>query len=65
VAELASGSTQTRSTLKKQLLEGAASVFEGGASAEGAANEAQVDLLYRQNGQSKIESNLLARKLGS
>src|SRR3954451_2812276 len=33
---------------KKQLLEGAASVFEGGALAEGAANEAQVDVLYRQ-----------------
>ena len=36
---------------KKQLLDGAASVFEGGGSAaEGTANEAQVDLLYRQIG---------------
>jgi transposase-like protein len=35
---------------KKQLLDGAVSVFEGGASAEGATNEAQVDLLYRQIG---------------
>src|SRR5215470_18194789 len=35
---------------KKQLLDGAASVFAGGAAAEGAANEAQVDLLYRQIG---------------
>jgi transposase-like protein len=37
---------------KKQLLDGAANVFEGGGSAaEGTANEAQVDLLYRQIGQ--------------
>jgi|SRR5215469_234512 len=50
---------------KKQLLEGASSVFEGGASAEGAANEAQVDLLYRQIGQLKVENDFLARKLGS
>ena len=36
---------------KKQLLDGAASVFEGGsAAAEGTANAAQVDLLYRQIG---------------
>ena len=49
---------------KKQLLEGAASVFEGGAAAEGAANEAQVDLLYRQIGQLKVENDFLARKLG-
>ena len=46
---------------KKQLLEGAASVFEGGASAEGATNEAQVDLLYRQIGQLKVENDFLAR----
>ena len=50
---------------KKQLLEGAASVFEGGASAEGANNEAQVDLLYRQIGQLKVENDFLARKLGN
>lgn len=50
---------------KKQLLEGAASVFEGGASAEGATNEAQVDLLYRQIGQLKVENDFLARKLGN
>jgi transposase len=49
---------------KKQLLEGAAGVFEGGASAEGATNEAQVDLLYRQIGQLKAENDFLARKLG-
>ena len=34
------------------------SVFEGGASAEGATNEAQVDLLYRQIGQLKVENDL-------
>src|ERR1700723_2840739 len=48
---------------KKQLLDGAVSVFEGGASAEGATNEAQVDLLYRQIGQLKVENDFLARKL--
>jgi hypothetical protein len=33
----------------------AASVFEAGASAEGAINEAQVDLPYRQIGQLKVK----------
>src|SRR5690348_13998631 len=32
---------------------GAASVFQGGSSAEGASNDAQLDLLYRQIGQLK------------
>jgi transposase len=50
---------------KKQLLDGGVSVFEGSASAEGASNEAQVDLLYRQIGQSKVENDFLARKLGN
>jgi transposase-like protein len=52
---------------KKQLLDGAVSVFESGASAEGASNEAeaQVDLLYRQIGQLKVENDFLARKLGN
>ena len=50
---------------KKQLLDGAVSVFEGGASGEGATNEAQVDLLYRQIGQLKVENDFLARKLGN
>jgi transposase len=50
---------------KKQLLDGAASVFEGGASAEGAITEAQVDVLYRQIGQLKVENDFLARKLGN
>ena len=50
---------------KKQLLDGAASVFEGdGSAATGIANEAQVDLLYRQIGQLKVENDFLARKLG-
>jgi|SRR5580700_6438467 transposase-like protein len=42
---------------KKQLLDGAVSVFEG-ASAEGGTNEAQVDLLCRQIGQLKVENDL-------
>ena len=43
---------------KKQLLDGAASVFEGGGSAaEGTTNEAQVQLLYRQIGQLKVEND--------
>ena len=49
---------------KKQLLDRAASVFETGASAEATINEAQVDLLYRQIGQLKVENDFLARKLG-
>ena len=51
---------------KKQLLDGAASVFEGGGLAEGTASEAQaqVDVLYRQIGQLKVENDFLARKLG-
>src|ERR1700743_3006289 len=49
---------------KKQLLDGAASVFQGGSSAEGASNDAQGDLLYRQCGQLKGENDFLARKLG-
>ncbi|SRR6266567_3379675 len=50
---------------KKQLLDGAAGVFEGGgAAAAGMASEAQVDVLYRQIGQLKVENDFLARKLG-
>src|SRR5271169_2508794 len=49
---------------KKQLLDGAARVFEGGGLADGAAGEAQVDVLYRQIGQLKVENDFLARKLG-
>ena len=50
---------------KKQLLDGAANVFEGSnTAAEGTTSEAQVDLLYRQIGQLKVENDFLARKLG-
>src|SRR5271155_5036536 len=50
---------------KKQLLDGAASVLGGsGAAAEGTASEAQVDVLYRQIGQLKVQNDFLARKLG-
>src|SRR6202048_4137913 len=50
---------------KKQLLDGAASVCEGGGAAvEGPASEAQVDLLYRQIGQLKVENDFLSRRLG-
>ena len=44
---------------KKQLLDEAASVFEGGgAGSEDTASAAQVDLLYRQIGQLKVENDL-------
>ena len=49
---------------KKQLLDGAARVFDSGGAAEGGASEAQVDVLYRQIGQLKVENDFLARKLG-
>ena len=50
---------------KKQLLDGAAGVFEGvGTAAEDAASTAQFDLLYRQIGQLKVENDFLSRKLG-
>jgi transposase len=46
---------------KKQLLDGAAGVFEGGGTAAaGTAGEAQVDVLYRQIGQLKVENDFLA-----
>ncbi len=47
---------------KKQLLDGAASIFEGGAAADGSASEEQVDALYRQVGQLKVEDDFFARK---
>ena len=50
---------------KKQLRGRAASVFETGASMEATINEAQVDLLYRQIRQLKVENDFLARKLGN
>lgn len=48
---------------KKQLLDGAAGVFEGGAAAS-EDSAAPVDLLYRQIGQLKVENDFLSRKLG-
>ena len=43
---------------KKQLLDGAASVIEGGGSAVmGTASEGQVDVLYRQIGQLKVSDS--------
>src|SRR6266850_8156140 len=48
---------------KKQLLDGAASVFEGcDAAVEGPASEAQVDQLYRQIGPLKVENDFLLRR---
>src|SRR5260370_35790646 len=50
---------------KKQLLDGAASVFEGGGSAaERTGNGAQGDVLYRQIGQLEVENDFLGRKPG-
>ena len=67
IAELASGFGVHPNQIynwKKQLLDGAASVFEGGGAAvEGPTSEAQVDLLYRQIGQLKVENDFLSRKL--
>ena len=50
---------------KKQLLDGAAGVFESSSTAsENIVSAAQVDLLYRQIGQLKVENDFLAQKLG-
>ena len=65
VADLAGEFGVHPNQIYKQLVDGAASDFEGGSSANGAINEAQVDLLYRQIGQLKVENDFLARKLGN
>jgi transposase len=45
--------------LEEALLDEAASVFEGGgAAAEDTASPTQIDLLYRQIGQLKVENDL-------
>src|SRR3954464_5600606 len=51
---------------KKQLLDGAAGVFEGsGAASQDQTSAAQVDHLFRQIGQLKVENDFLSRKLGN
>src|ERR1700730_13276261 len=48
---------------KKQLLDGATSVVEGGgAAAEDRASAAQIDVLYRQIGQLKVENDFFVTK---
>src|SRR4030081_2591109 len=48
---------------KKQLLDGAAGVFEGGAASEDTTSAAQVDLLYRQIGELKVDNGFLSGNL--
>src|SRR5436190_22292135 len=47
---------------KKQLLDGAAGVFEGGAASDDIVSAAQVDLLYRQIGQLKGRKRFFVTK---
>ena len=52
------------SAWKRQLLDGAAELFDKGRKSRKQA-EALTDELYRQIGQLKVENDFLARKLGS
>jgi len=56
-----SGSSEPDLQLEEAAARRAAGVFAGGGMAEGTASEAQVDLLYRQIGQLKVENDFLAR----
>jgi transposase len=52
------------STWKRQMLDGAADIFDKNHKSRKQA-EAQTDELYRQIGQLKVENDFLARKLSS
>jgi archaellum component FlaC len=52
------------SSWKRQLLDGAAELFEKGHKGRKQA-EAHTEELYRQIGQLKVENDFLARKLGA
>ena len=52
------------SAWKRQLLDGAAELFDKNQTSR-KQTEGQVDELYRQIGQLKVENDFLARKLGS
>ena len=52
------------STWKRQMLEGAADIFDKNHKARKRA-EARTDELYRQIGELKVENDFLSRKLGS
>jgi transposase len=52
------------STWKRQILDGAADIFDKSHKSRRQA-EAKTDELYRQIGQLKVENDFLSRKLGS
>jgi transposase len=52
------------STWKRQMLEGAADIFDKNRNSRKQA-QTQTDELYRQIGKLKVENDLLSRKLGS
>ena len=49
---------------KKALLDGAATLFEGGGEREDKASETQVAELYRQISQLTVEKDFLSKRLG-